>query len=141
MTTNEDIHGLEYDWLAVDSAGHIGLFSTAGGGVAPQAFLEDIEAFDVAITEILSLPPSTDANCNRVLPAGLINTWRLVAERGLFAFDSDPLGGPYRLIATPHTPVSVEHLPEKIRKVASRVVLSRVSFADAAEIAPAQLQL
>lgn len=49
MTTNDDIRGSEYDWLAVDIEGFVGLFSTAGGGDAPDAFLEDIDAFDAAI--------------------------------------------------------------------------------------------
>jgi hypothetical protein len=139
MTTNEDIQGQEYDWLAIDSVGHVGLFSTAGGGFAPDAFLEDTEAFDTAIAAILSLPPSTLASCNRELPPGLTNTWRLAAERGLYAFDSDPLGGPYRRIAAPHTPIAVADLPPPIRGIASRVVLPGLTFADATEIAHTQL--
>jgi hypothetical protein len=134
MMTNEDILGLEYDWLAVDSEGLVGLFSTAGGGYAPDAFLTDIDAFDSAIASILSLPACTTATCNRQLPAGLTNTWKLVAERGLFAFDSDPLGGPYRLIAAPYCPVALQSLPPVIGSVAGRVVMSTATFRDAKEI-------
>ena len=128
MTTNEDIAGLEYDWLAVDAEGLVGLLSTAGGGYAPDAFLADIDAFDAAIAMILSLPTcTTTATCSRELPAARANTWKLMAERGLFAFDSDPHAGPYRLIAAPHRPVSLEDLPPMVRGVAGRVVLSTVA--------------
>src|SRR5215470_2211722 len=99
MTTSEEIQGLEYDWLAIDSEGYIALFSTAGGGYAPHAFLQDVEAFDAAIASIISQPACTTTACSRELPTGLTNTWKLMAERGIFAFDSDPVGGPYRLIA------------------------------------------
>src|SRR5471030_914077 len=111
MTTRDDIEGVEYDWLAVDAEGFVGLLSTAGGGYVPEAFLRSIDPVDSAIDTIMSLPASTSAECNRELPAGLTNTWRLVAERGVFAFDSDPHGGPYRPIATPHVPVRLQDLP------------------------------
>ncbi|RKG76654.1 hypothetical protein D7W79_17330 [Corallococcus exercitus] len=42
--TAKDISGYEFDWLACDGAGHVGFFSTAGGGHAPEAFLRDTEA-------------------------------------------------------------------------------------------------
>jgi hypothetical protein len=141
MTTNEDIVGLEYDWLAVDAEGLVGLLSTAGGGYAPKAFLADIDAFDAAIATILSLAPrTTAATCNRELPAGLTNTWKLMAERGLFAFDSDPHGGPYRLIAAPHRPVSLQDLPPMVRGVAERVVLSTVVFRVVREISESDIR-
>jgi hypothetical protein len=140
MTTKEDIQGREYDWLAVDSDGLVGLFSTAGGGYAPEEFLKDIDAFDSAIASILSLAVSSPVNCSRDVPVGLCNTWKMVAERGLFAFDSDPLGGPYRLIATPHRPVILENLPTIVKGVVSRVVLSQVTFRIAQEITEDQLR-
>src|SRR5437899_85750 len=35
----DEILGLEFDWLASDADGHVALFSTAGGGYAPEDFL------------------------------------------------------------------------------------------------------
>ena len=54
-----EIDGLKYDWLASDTDGHIGLFSTAGAGYAPEEFLRDTDAHDVAIGELLATPPRT----------------------------------------------------------------------------------
>jgi hypothetical protein len=140
MTTNEDIQGLEYDWLAVDAEGFVGLFSTAGAGYAPEGFLQDIAAFDSVIETILSMPPVTPATCSRELPIGRTNTWKLMAERGLFAFDSDPLGGPYRLIAAPQSPVALLDLPASVRAVVGRIVLPSVAFRAAKEVTEAQIR-
>lgn len=43
-----EILGLEFDWLASDADGHVALFSTAGGGYTPEAFLQDTDAHDRA---------------------------------------------------------------------------------------------
>ena len=139
MKTKFDIQGYEYDWLAVDSDGHVGLFSTAGGGFAPQPFLADIEAADIAIERILALAPTSAVACNVVLAEGLINTWRLVGERGIFAFDSDSSGGPYKLIAKPRRPVLISELPMDIRVVASRVSFAALRFFGSTVIAAEQL--
>src|SRR5262245_52257163 len=45
----DEILGLEFDWLASDADGHVALFSTAGGGFAPDEFLSDTDAHDRAI--------------------------------------------------------------------------------------------
>lgn len=39
-----DIRGYEHDWPARDADDHVALFSTAGGGYAPDEFLRDTEA-------------------------------------------------------------------------------------------------
>ena len=136
----EDIQGLEYDWLAVDAQGFVALLSTAGGGRVPDAFLQDVDAFDVAIQSVLSLPASTAADCSLELAAPLVNTWKLVAERGLFACDSDPNGGPYRRIARPIAPVRIDDLPTSIAVVARSVLLTNVAFDSATEIADTQIE-
>ncbi len=113
--TANDIQGIEYDWLACDGKGHLGFLSTAGAGYAPEEFLRDTDAHDAAIEAILSSPPTTTATCLRELAPGLRNTWKLMAERGIFSFDSDPNGGAYQRIAYPTTPallLSFRHLEE-----------------------------
>jgi hypothetical protein len=140
MTTQEEIQGQEYDWLAADSEGLVGFFSTAGGGYAPQAFLDDVNAFDSAIAAVLSLPATGSATCFRELRTRLTNTWKLVAERGLYAFDSSPLGGAYRLIATPDTPARLKDLPASVGHVAGRVVLPDVTFRSSSEITESQIR-
>lgn len=130
----EEILGFEFDWLASDKDDHVALFSTAGGGYSPGAFLQDTEIHDTAIDAILALPVRTKARLAPRLPAGLRNTWHLMAERGVFGFDSDPNGGPYRLIAAPEEPVRTTDLPEVAAAVARRIVLRDLRFEEAQEI-------
>lgn len=119
----DEIRGIEYDWLASDEEGQVGLFSTAGGGCAPAELLRDTDAHDAAIDAILALPASTAATFAPALAPGLPNTWKMVAERGLYAFDCDPNGGPYRLVAAPLAPIRVDSLPASAADVASRLRL------------------
>jgi hypothetical protein len=123
-----DIIGFEFDWLASDADGHVALFSTAGGGYAPEEFLRDTEEHDTAIGELIALPASTVAKSAPELPTGLKNTWRMVAERGIFAFDSDPHGGPYRLVAVPELPARVADLPKLVARVARALELHHLKF-------------
>ena len=120
--------GFEYDWLAVDADGHIGLFSTAGGGFAPPEFLQDTDAHDTGIEALMASPPSTRSRFFPDVATGLSNAWKEAAARGLFAFDSDPNGGPYRLVASPENPASVTEIPEETRSAASLVKLHTVRF-------------
>lgn len=122
--TSHEIQGFEYDWLATDEDAHVALFSTAGGGAAPSSFLRDTESHDAAIDLILQLPVSTTVRFAPDLKPEVQNTWRLVAENGLFAYDSDPNGGPSRLVAAPSSPTLLETLPKPAAAVAVRIRLS-----------------
>jgi hypothetical protein len=111
-----EIIGFEFDWLASDGDGLVALFSTAGGGYAPASFLDDTDRHDAAIAELLTAPAGNRAQFSPDLRPGLGNTWRLVAERGVFAFDSDPHGGPYRLVAMPKHPATSAACPALCRQ-------------------------
>ena len=104
----DEIQGFEYDWLACDLDGCVALFSTAGAGYPPEEFLEDTDVYDAAIDAVLALPASTTAKVAPPTRPGFTNTWTLAAERGLFAFDCDPNGGPYVLAAAPTAATRVE---------------------------------
>ncbi|WP_437961581.1 hypothetical protein WME76_19320 [Sorangium sp. So ce119] len=136
----DEIVGLEFDWLASDADGCVALFSTAGGGYAPDEFLRDTDAHDAAVDAVLASPASTVARFAPELPPGLKNTWRMVAERGLFAFDSDPHGGPYRMVAAPADAIRVADLPRLVIDVVARLKLRRVRFADQSVIPTELLQ-
>lgn len=120
----DEIQGFEYDWLGRDEDGHIALFSTAGAGCAPAEFLRNTDAHDAAIDAILALPASTAARFAPTLAPSVVNTWKLVAERGLYAFDCDPTGGPYHLVAAPVVPIRVESLPVVAAEVVDRIRLA-----------------
>ena len=136
----EDVQGLEYDWLATDANGCVALFSTAGGGYAPAPFLEGTQAHDQAIATVLAGPPVTVAAFAPAIPPSLENTWQRAAERGLFAYDADPNGGPYRLVAAPQAPVRVEDLPAAVAAVARGNTLAGVSFAAARRLTREDLE-
>jgi hypothetical protein len=126
----EDILGFEYDWLASDAEGHVALFSTAGTGYVPGKFLQDTAAHDAAINAILQMPAITQASFAPEIPPPLNNTWKQVAERGLYAFDCDPGGGPYRLVAAPVVPRRVEELPARAGDTAAHIAFRALRFRD-----------
>ena len=134
----EEILGFEFDWLASDADGLVAVFSTGGGGFAPDEFLRDTGAHDEAIDAILGSECSTHARFAPQLPPGLKNTWRMMAERGVFAFDSDPHGGPYRLVAAPEAAIRADALPGPAAAVARLLVLSQLRFSELTE-APSDL--
>ncbi len=134
-----DIHGSEYDWLATDADGHVAFFSTAGGGYAPDEFLSDTDLHETAIEAILAMPARTDARFAPSLAPEYRNTWKLMAERGLFAFDGDPHGGPYRLVSAPKQPARAHELPEDAVRAATKLVFAHLRFAELSEVPAATL--
>jgi len=128
--SDEDILGVEYDWLASDAAGHVAFFSTAGGGYAPSEFLRDTEAHDRAIDAILETGPSTKSLFSPQLPPALKNTWRMMAERGLFAFDSDAHRAPYLLAAAPENPIQIDDLPKNASEVVRLLNFPSLRFSE-----------
>jgi len=140
MPANSEILGLEYDWLASDADGHVALFRTAGGGYAPEAFLMDTDAHDKAIDAILASTASTTGRFAPELATALKNTWRLAAERGLFAFDSDANGGVYRLVAAPLVPMHVSQVPFVAATVLATLHLTRVRFAERSTVSEDQIR-
>ena len=119
--TAVDILGLEYDWLGSDDSGCVALFSTAGAGYAPKAFLRDTDAHDMAIEAALALPATSAVKFAPDLAPGFVNAWRLVAERGLYAYDCDPNGGTYRLVAAPAVPAQLDTFPPDVAAAARTV--------------------
>lgn len=131
--TPDDILGLEFDWLAIDKDGHLGLFSTAGGGRAPHAFLRDTDAHDAGLDALMATPSTTTARFFREIAAGLDNPWKQAAERGVFAFDSSPNGSPYELVAAPRDAAEIGSVPEATADAARTVKLDHLRFADVPE--------
>jgi hypothetical protein len=132
--TADEVEGFEYDWLACDADDYVGFFSTAGGGYAPGQLLENTDRHDAAIKLILSLPVSTSAEFAPDLAPKYENTWRMVAERGLYAYDADFNGGPYRLVAVPRVPKKVGQFPDSISSVVRLLRLRGQKFSDRDEI-------
>ncbi|AGC48339.1 hypothetical protein MYSTI_07067 [Myxococcus stipitatus DSM 14675] len=126
--TRDDIAGAEHDWLAVDQDGYVGFFSSAGGGYAPDAYLQDVDVHDTAISVLFDMEPRTSP-----VPApGQSSTpddyWQKMAARGVYAFDSSHHGGPYHLLASPLVPASLKTLPEEVARAANRITYKNLSF-------------
>jgi hypothetical protein len=100
----------------------------------------DTDAHQAAIDAILASPSSTTSLFAPNLAPGLINTWRMVAERGLFAFDSDPHGSPYRLVAAPVTPARIADLPASAVDVVSQLQLPWLRFSNLSSVPKEHLQ-
>jgi hypothetical protein len=137
-----DIKSFEYDWLGIDADEHVVFFSTAGGGYAPEGFIEDTEIHKAAIAEILAMPRTTMARFAPILAPIYVNTWLAVAERGLYAFDSDPNGYRYKLVAAPNRPILLKEVAPSVSVVLRRTRLPRLKcegLDEAAKIADAVL--
>ncbi|WP_147445575.1 hypothetical protein [Corallococcus aberystwythensis] len=70
MKSVQDIQGYEFDWPACDDAGHVGFFSTAGGGYVPSKVLLDTDALDAAIHDILASAVSSGVRSAPISMAG-----------------------------------------------------------------------
>lgn len=77
----------------------------------------------MALDALASRDACASASLAPPVAEGCVNTWRDLAERGIFSYDSDPLGGPYRLVGVPAVPLRVGDLGSSIAAVVERVVL------------------
>src|SRR4051794_23444120 len=107
----EAIEGGEFGWFAVDGAGHVGHFATAGFGPIPSAVLARLEEMLELYERVLLLPTIGEATGHL---SGRIDDWLEMARRGLFAYDWQHWSGPYCRAATPSVPTQVARLPAEI---------------------------
>lgn len=117
MKTLSDINGYEYDWLGCDKSGQVALFSTAGSGYAPDVFLANTDIYDQAIDNILKLPKTTSARVFPKIRREFQNTWKQVAERGIYGYDADFTNGNYKLVSIPNDAIYADELPAEIATV------------------------
>jgi hypothetical protein len=139
--SREAFEGGEFDWFAVDAAGHIGHFATAGYGPVPLPVLDRLDAARMdevwSLGErLLGLPVVGRATAH--LP-GRIDDWLELARRGLFGFDWQHWSGPYRRAATPSDPVGVASLPAELQRLVRLVEWQGVRFAELESVRPEEL--
>jgi len=82
-----ELVGREFDWFAIDCAGHFGMFSTAGFGPVPQAVSRHLGEHD-AISDSIPSPSF-----------GSADVWNDFAAVGLYVYDWD--GKRYTRVAVP----------------------------------------
>jgi hypothetical protein len=139
--SREAFEGGEFDWFAVDAAGHIGHFSTAGFGPVPLPVLVRLDAPKLdelwSLGEgMLRLPVVGEATGH--LP-GRIDDWLGMARRGLFSYDWQHWSGPYQRAATPSVPVRVTALPAHLSEVVRLVEWPSIRFAELQSVRPEEL--
>ena len=115
-----EFSGLEFDWLACDEDGFVGMFSSAGFGPVPEAAIANADSLAEALDRIKALPVTGDTTpvSGRTDP----DDWIAAAQRGLFAFDWAHMRDRYQLEALPSRPVHLKDIKDdEIRQAAESV--------------------
>lgn len=120
MVTDHDFTRCEFDWLAHDEAGHVGIMSTAGVGPVPSASLEDAGSLEDLLEQIDLLPKICEAWAP-IEVEHYIGNLLDIAARGFYAFDWCRETGKYRLYAIPLKPLNLYELRHPLRDLAKRV--------------------
>ncbi len=102
-----DVWGIEFDWFAVDEVGHLGFFASSGSGLVPIE-AQSLEAEIEELAAHLHIPFGRDS-------------WEHAAAAGLYAYDGDINGGPYRLNGTPEVRLLSHELPEFLQPLANAI--------------------
>jgi hypothetical protein len=84
MHSEDKFSGGDWEWLAVDAEGHVGVFTVAGGVPMPEAF-RDLDLLERVSGFISSLPVRSEAELIVELPRP--DDYVAFAERGLYAYD------------------------------------------------------
>ena len=96
----QDFSGVEFEWLAVDSDGSVGLMFTGGAGFVPRVAAQNESRLLEVVERLFALPARAGASL--VLQDGAYrDDWIQMAKRGLFAFDWSRESGLYVLVAKP----------------------------------------
>lgn len=93
---NPDLHGIEFDWFAIDRDGNVALFATAGEGFVPQSVVKYHENHS-SFSDSLPAPRT-----------GTSEVWNDYATLGFYVFDWALPGGPYEMCASPSVPLTDE---------------------------------
>ncbi|MFO0553691.1 MAG: hypothetical protein U0271_35235 [Polyangiaceae bacterium] len=135
----DGVIGMEFDWLAIDPARHVGFFASAGRGCIPMLLLPERRKLQWAIECLMALPVRTTALYAPVIAPHLSNDWQLLAERGIYAFDAGREDADDHLEAEPRDPLCLDALPGVIANVAQIVVLATAQFSSQRRIAHSSL--
>lgn len=126
----------DWDWYATDEFGAIGHFTTAGFRELPAVVKSDFESAEICARYFDEVHVRCPYAVNDDLESEIgalkddeerqhyLRSFVQMAARGLFSFDTKPLGGGqgyYYLVASPGNPLRLDELPPEIAKLVSRV--------------------
>jgi len=128
----------DWDWFAVDAAGNIGHFTTAGLRALPESVRSDREGAELLLSYFeatesktgFSVRPEAKTDSGGWGLGGQERYLKSFAEmsgKGLFSYDTQMLHGPeaqYYLVTRPDRPLVMTDLPEEIRSLLARTVSS-----------------
>jgi hypothetical protein len=126
------LQGIDAAWLALDSAGHVAIFTTGGEGPVPEALV----SYATIVEEMVCcLPEMSEVDLRARVPRP--DSFLAFARRGLYAYDwsdvhrsrSQALGS-YELQAVPLHPRAVSELPVELQRIAEMCRTSAVLFGE-----------
>jgi hypothetical protein len=133
--------GLDVEWIAVDCKGRVGVFTTAGAGPVPHAYLESGSLLDETWDFIRSLPEVTNHHLSAVCPRP--DDFIAFARRGLYSLDWAEVHRTtaestrlYEIQARPVIPATVEALtwPASLHRLLDAVTSPALDFDDDAAV-------
>ncbi len=126
----DDLLGTEFDWVAVDQTGMIGIFSTAGYGLVPRTALCCADVHGALVDWI---------GGRAALPA-FADLMTFAGNVPVYCFDWVPHSGPYRRVQQPRglPPIRHDELPEGLREA---VVELDLSFGSLEVVAGSEIEI
>ena len=118
--------GIDVEWVAIDGRGRVGVFTTAGMGPIPSAYLDAPGALDLCFDAIRALPERTESILFAQVPRP--DDFVAFARRGCFSFDWED--GRYELQARPQAPMTFDaaEWPEVLRPILLRATSPSLDF-------------
>jgi hypothetical protein len=151
MTISKDEQeGADFDWFAVDSQRHIGHFTTAGFKYLPRSVSDSEEDLRYLTDYFDSRAPIRGFHRVDAQSISEFKEWKgdehegrylasfvSMADKGLYSYDINTYvrpGTPYFRVAVPLCPITLNELPDDVRRIVQRTVLRCVSFENCSRI-------
>jgi hypothetical protein len=133
----------DFEWFTIDSKGHIAFLSSAGFAAIPLVVFRSKPQYFYCANYLENLP--VRCKISEHSPCAHVESWFEAAQRGLFVYDyssktgeysSYVEGKPYRLIASPHLPLTLLELPREIQEWLQLIQFKRLDFTQTQELFP-----
>ena len=142
---HEAFSGIDVDWYAIDSVGHIGYFTSAGISAIPSSIVVISKKLPWLHERFIALPTTfspevvIDAALRHRTPHpdmldGFVAYRKEIenmGKRGIYCYDAHPDGDlGYLRLVTPTRPLHLDALPENVRTCVYSVAPSDCTFSE-----------
>jgi hypothetical protein len=140
----------DFDWFGVDADGHIGHFTTAGFKYLPGSVSSSEEDLQEVTGYFDNEAPIRGAHRVDSESIAQFKGWKgeehearylasfaLMADKGLYSYDIDTYvraGIAYSRVAVPLSPLTLNELPDEVRRIVQRTILQGVCFGRSSRI-------